>query len=186
MSTLLEKYGVVYRVVLLTIPKPMGRLRCLIEKSSKFCKRWHILIKKIGAGVSLSNRNRALCVLGSEKEPRLRAYENSKIYKEKVKHFHDNMILRKEFKVGQKVLLFNSCLKLIAGKLRPKWDGPFVITNVFPYGAVDIRNEATNKTFKVNGHQLKLFHECPTMMEGDVEDPSLVKPTLPQMQIIAP
>ncbi|RDX70303.1 hypothetical protein CR513_50476, partial [Mucuna pruriens] len=48
------------------------------------------------------------------------------------------------------------------------------------------RNEATNKTFKVNGHQLKLFHECPTMMEGDVEDLSLVKPTLSKMQIIAP
>ncbi|RDY09657.1 hypothetical protein CR513_05949, partial [Mucuna pruriens] len=46
-----------------------------------------------------------------------------------VKRFHDNMILRKEFKVGQKVFLFNSCLKLIAGKLRSKWDGPFLITN---------------------------------------------------------
>ncbi|RDX91906.1 hypothetical protein CR513_26039, partial [Mucuna pruriens] len=31
-----------------------------------------------------------------------------------VECFHDNMILRKEFKVGQKVLLFNSRLKLIA------------------------------------------------------------------------
>ncbi|RDY06692.1 hypothetical protein CR513_09275, partial [Mucuna pruriens] len=83
----------------------------------------------------------------------LEAYENSKIYKGKVKRFHDSMILRKEFKVGQKVFLFNSCLKLIA---------------------IEIRNKATEKTFKVNGHQLKLFHECPTMMEGDVEDLSLV------------
>ncbi|RDX73738.1 hypothetical protein CR513_46604, partial [Mucuna pruriens] len=74
-----------------------------------------------------------------------------------VKCFHDNMILRKEFKVGQKMLLFNSRLKLIA---------------------VEIRHKAIDKTFKVNGHQLKLFHKCPTMMEGDVEDLSLVKPTL--------
>ncbi|RDX96265.1 Retrovirus-related Pol polyprotein from transposon 17.6, partial [Mucuna pruriens] len=107
-------------------------------------------------------------------ELRLEAYDNSKVYKEKVKCFYDNMILRKEFKVGQKELLFNSHLKLIVGKLRSKWDGPFVITNVFPYGAFEIRNMAIDKTFKVNGHQLKLFHKCPTMMEGDVEDPSLL------------
>ncbi|RDY07269.1 gag-pol, partial [Mucuna pruriens] len=45
----------------------------------------------------------------------LEAYENSRIYKQKVKHFHDQQILRKEFRVGQKVLLFNSRLKLIVG-----------------------------------------------------------------------
>ncbi|RDY03457.1 hypothetical protein CR513_12969, partial [Mucuna pruriens] len=33
----------------------------------------------------------------------LGAYEYSRIYKEKVKHFHDSRILRKEFKVGQKL-----------------------------------------------------------------------------------
>ena len=48
---------------------------------------------------------------------RLEAYENSKIYKEKVKRFHDSRILRKEFHIGQKVLLFNSSLKLIFCKL---------------------------------------------------------------------
>ncbi|RDX61622.1 hypothetical protein CR513_60131, partial [Mucuna pruriens] len=109
----------------------------------------------------------------------LKAYENSKIYKEKVKCFHDNMILRKEFKLDQKVLLFNSYLKLIVVKFRSKWDGPFIITTIFPYDVVEIRNEATDKTFKVNGHHLKLFHECPTMIEGDVEDLFLVNPTFP-------
>ncbi|RDX73780.1 Retrovirus-related Pol polyprotein, partial [Mucuna pruriens] len=52
----------------------------------------------------------------------------------KVKQFHDHQILRKEFKVGQKVLLFNSILKLMADKLRSRWDDPFVITDIFPYG----------------------------------------------------
>ncbi|RDX76955.1 gag-pol, partial [Mucuna pruriens] len=66
----------------------------------------------------------------------LEAYENSRIYKQKVKKFHDQQILRKDFRVGQKVLLFNSRLKLIAGKLRSRWDGPLVITNIFPYGVV--------------------------------------------------
>ncbi|RDX83353.1 hypothetical protein CR513_35733, partial [Mucuna pruriens] len=60
-------------------------------------------------------------------ELRLEAYENSRIYKQK--------ILRKEFQVGQKVLMFNSRLKLIASMLRSRWDGPFVITNVQPNSA---------------------------------------------------
>ena len=64
-------------------------------------------------------------------EIHLEAYENSKIYKEKVKRFHDSRILRKEFHIGQKVLLFIFCLKLISSKLRSRWNGPFVITNVF-------------------------------------------------------
>ncbi|RDX72052.1 hypothetical protein CR513_48520, partial [Mucuna pruriens] len=52
--------------------------------------------------------------LQEQEESRLEAYENSRIYKQKVKQFHDNQILRKKFKVSQKVLLFHSCLKLIA------------------------------------------------------------------------
>ncbi|RDY11492.1 hypothetical protein CR513_03837, partial [Mucuna pruriens] len=105
----------------------------------------------------------------------LKAYENSRIYKKKVKEFHDNRILRKEFRVGQKVLLFNSRLKLIVGKLRFRWDGPFVVTNIFPYGAVELRDEATNRIFKVNGNQLKLFHEGSTSMVGKVESISLIE-----------
>ncbi|RDY06019.1 hypothetical protein CR513_10069, partial [Mucuna pruriens] len=84
-------------------------------------------------------------------ELRLEAYENSQIYKQKVKQFHDCQILRKEFRVDQKVLLFNSRLKLITCKLRSKWDGPFVITHVFPYGVVELKDENTNNTLCQNG-----------------------------------
>ena len=110
-------------------------------------------------------------------ELRLEAYENSKIYKERVKKFHDNMILRKEFQVGQKVLLFNSRLKLIAGKLRSRWDGPFVITNVFSHGAVEIQDATTSRSFKVNGHQLKEFHEN-LPIQAMVDDIHLAPPSV--------
>ncbi|RDX98849.1 hypothetical protein CR513_18183, partial [Mucuna pruriens] len=70
-------------------------------------------------------------------------------------------ILRKEFKVSQKVLLFHSRLKLIVGKLCSRWDRPFFVTNIFPYGIVKVRDEANKRTFKVNGHQLKPYHEGP-------------------------
>ena len=46
------------------------------------------------------------------------AYENAKIYKEKTKAWHDKHIVRKEFEPGQRVLLFNSQLKLFLGKLK--------------------------------------------------------------------
>ena len=66
------------------------------------------------------------------------AYESARIYKEKAKVFHDKMISRKEFKVGQKVLLYHSWLRLFLRKLHSRWIGPFVVTNVFPHGAVEI------------------------------------------------
>lgn len=92
-------------------------------------------------------------------ELRLDAYENSRIYKEKTKLFHDKNISRKNFQVGQKVLLFHSRLKLFPGKLRSRWTGPFIVTNVFPHSAVEIQSPNTAKTFKVNGHRLKPFYE---------------------------
>ena len=39
------------------------------------------------------------------KEIRNDAYENARIYKDKTKAFHDQMISCKEFSIGQKVLL---------------------------------------------------------------------------------
>ncbi|KAH9698812.1 hypothetical protein KPL71_024142 [Citrus sinensis] len=96
------------------------------------------------------------------------------IYKEKTKTFHDRMILRKEFSVGQKVLLFHSNLKLFPGKLRSCWVGPFIVTNVFPHGAVEIRSPTSDKIFKVNGHRLKPFYEGFSV--NIVEDVALESP----------
>ncbi|XP_073138896.1 uncharacterized protein [Henckelia pumila] len=106
-------------------------------------------------------------------ELRLKAYENSRIYKEKKKLFHDNSILRKQFVVGQKVLLFNSRLKFMPGKLRSQWIGPFVVTNVFSYGAVEIKSLDTEKMFKLNGHRLKVFceEESVSYMEIELKSP---------------
>ena len=109
-------------------------------------------------------------------ELRLEAYESSRIYKEKTKHFHDKMISRKEFSVGQQVLLFNSRLKLMAGKLRSKWIGPFVITNVFPYGAVEIKSAGTYKVFKVNRQHLKIFHKISVPEDVSIDELSLEAP----------
>ncbi|KAM1185240.1 hypothetical protein ACFX2G_014868 [Malus domestica] len=101
-------------------------------------------------------------------EIRHEAYDNASIYKQKTKAFHDNMIRGKSFSIGQKVLLFNSRLRLFPGKLRSKWIGPFVITNVFVHGAVQIQSMKTGHEFKVNGHRLKPYYD--TFVEHAVDD----------------
>ncbi|GKE18203.1 hypothetical protein Tco_1425780 [Tanacetum coccineum] len=66
-------------------------------------------------------------------ELRDQAYENSLIYKEKTKRIHDSKIKSRVFNVGDRVLLFNSRLKIFSGKLKTHWTGPFIVTQVFPY-----------------------------------------------------
>ncbi|GJX71690.1 reverse transcriptase domain-containing protein [Tanacetum coccineum] len=66
------------------------------------------------------------------------AYENSLIYKEKMKNIHNSKINNCVFNVGERVLLFNSRLKIFSGKLKTRWTGPFTVAQVFPYGVVEL------------------------------------------------
>nr|GEV28374.1 DNA-directed DNA polymerase [Tanacetum cinerariifolium] len=59
------------------------------------------------------------------------AYENSLIYREKTKKILDSKIKNRIFNVGDQVLLFNSRLKIFLGKLKTRWTGPFIVTQVF-------------------------------------------------------
>nr|GEX78823.1 hypothetical protein [Tanacetum cinerariifolium] len=86
------------------------------------------------------------------------AYENSLIYKEKTKRIHDSKIKDHVFNVGDRVLLFNSTLKTFSGKLKTRWTGPFTVTQVFPYGTVEL-SQTDRPNFKVNGHRLKHYLE---------------------------
>ncbi|CAM8963578.1 unnamed protein product [Rhodiola kirilowii] len=74
-------------------------------------------------------------------EIRNEAYESARIYKEKTKKWHDKRIFRREFKEGDKVLLFNSRLKLFPGKLKIRWSGPFVVHKPYEDGHVKLYNE---------------------------------------------
>ncbi|XP_057734265.1 uncharacterized protein LOC130949612 [Arachis stenosperma] len=82
-----------------------------------------------------------LMQLNELEEFRNQGYENAKIYKENTKRWHDQKIARREFTKGQKVLLYNSRLKLFPGKLKSRWSGPFTTHKVFPYGHVEIMED---------------------------------------------
>ncbi|GJZ57366.1 reverse transcriptase domain-containing protein [Tanacetum coccineum] len=89
-------------------------------------------------------------------ELRDQAYENSLIYKERTKKLHDSKIKNRIFNVGDRVLLFNSRLKIFSGKLKTRWSGPFTITKVFPYGTIEL-SQPDGLNFKVNGHLVKHY-----------------------------
>ncbi|KAM1230451.1 hypothetical protein ACFX11_040756 [Malus domestica] len=95
----------------------------------------HWAIKTFNMDIDAAGLHRKL-QLNELEEVRNEAYENSRIYKEKTKAFHDRMIRSKTFSIGQKVLLFNSRLRL------------------FP---VQIQSLKTQQEFKVNGHRLKPY-----------------------------
>jgi hypothetical protein len=92
-------------------------------------------------------------------EWREKAYHNSKIYKERTKRWHDKRIKKKNFTPGDKVLLFNSRVKLFGHeKLQSKWEGPFKVISTSSHGAITLQNDK-GMLFKVNGHRLKIFLE---------------------------
>ncbi|CAN6560289.1 unnamed protein product [Malus baccata var. baccata] len=106
----------------------------------------HWAVRKFNMDVDAAGIHRKL-QLNELEEIRNEAYENARLYKEKTKAFHDKMIRTKSFSVGQKVLLFNSRLRL------------------FP---VQVRSFKTGQEFKVNGHRMKPFYE--SFVEHDVEE----------------
>ncbi|XP_006580715.1 uncharacterized protein LOC114411144 [Glycine soja] len=119
---------------------------------------WALKFLNIDEKASMEHRKIQLLEL---EEMRLTAYEYSRLCKEKVKTYHDKKLLKREFKLGQEVLLFNSRLKLFPGKLKSKWSGPFMIKKVRSYGAIELydpQSQTPDRTWVINGQRLKLYH----------------------------
>nr|GEZ87365.1 reverse transcriptase domain-containing protein [Tanacetum cinerariifolium] len=98
------------------------------------------------------------------------AYENSLIYKEKTKKLHNSKIKKRIFNVGDRVLLFNSHLKIFSRKLKTRWSGPFTITQVFPYRTIEL-SQPEGPNFKVNGHRVKRYfgRDLPQLVVLDLQ-----------------
>ncbi|XP_062114809.1 uncharacterized protein LOC133827278 [Humulus lupulus] len=96
-------------------------------------------VKNLNIDLFMVGKNRFM-ELNELDEFQNEAYENARIYKEKSKPIHDKMILRKDFQSGEKVLLFNSRLKLFPGTLKSRWSRPYTVVVSLPYGAVQIHS----------------------------------------------
>ncbi|KAJ4718790.1 Transposon Ty3-I Gag-Pol polyprotein [Melia azedarach] len=116
-------------------------------------------IKMFNFNLDKANSLRKL-QLNELEEIRNEAYENSRIYKERMKVFHDKNIVRKIVKPSQKVLLYNSKLHLFPGKLRSKWSGPFIVKTVYPHGAVEIEDPKNGKSSFAKKRRAKRLQVC--------------------------
>ncbi|WMV19403.1 hypothetical protein MTR67_012788 [Solanum verrucosum] len=77
--------------------------------------------------------NQRIDDLNALDEFRLKAYEGSALYNQKIKR-----------------------LRLFPGKLKSKWTGPFLLTKLFPHGAVElVKKDGTR--FMVNGQRIKIY-----------------------------
>ena len=112
-------------------------------------------IKKLNFDFKATKEERLL-QLNELEEFRNEAYDSATIYKDKTKKWHDKRILRREFKAGDQVLLFNSRLRHFPGKLKSKWSGPYTVVSRTQFGAVTLRSN-NHEEFKVNGQRLKHY-----------------------------
>ncbi|GKB85542.1 reverse transcriptase domain-containing protein [Tanacetum coccineum] len=148
MEKIFKKYGVHHRIATTYHPQTSGQ----VENTNRALKR---ILEK---------------TLHELDELRLQAYENSKLYKARTKAYHDKKLrVRKEFKAGDKVLLYNSKYKFKAPKLRSKWYGPFIVKHSYPSGYVELYDKHGG-SFIVNGHRVKLYHDEEQLNELVVEE----------------
>ncbi|XP_009800945.1 uncharacterized protein LOC107832370 [Nicotiana tabacum] len=114
-------------------------------------------IKKLNFDAELAGE-KWLMKLNELDEFCLHAYENTKLYKEKTKRWHDKNIHNREFKPGQLVLLFNSRLRLFMGKLKSRWSGLFEVVRVTSHGAIELHVVGGERTFIVNEQRVKHYY----------------------------
>ena len=137
-------------------------------------------VKKLNLSLDHAGKTRLL-QLHELEELRNEAYNNSTIYKDKMKKFHDKHLSRKQFFLKQKVWLYNSRLNLFPSKLKSKWDGPTVVIEIFENRAVLIENPRNQIQFTVNGQRLKPYIEVESQVSTlvpevyNLQDPNLAE-----------
>jgi hypothetical protein len=113
---------------------------------------------KSGTWTSRRSEKRKIQIAELE-EWREKAYHSAKLYKERTKIWHNKRVKTKQFEPGDNVLLFNSRVHLFGhGKLRSKWEGPYLVLHTVDHDAVILQCNDVD-IFKSNGQRLKLFLE---------------------------
>ncbi|KAG9449976.1 hypothetical protein H6P81_009941 [Aristolochia fimbriata] len=152
-------YGLTFETCLKNLELVLARC-----EESNLVLNWekcHFMVNEgIVLGYKISEKGeKRMLDLNELEELRSWAYDNAKLYKLKTKKWHDKNIRMKNFEVGQKVLLYNSRLKLFPGKLKSRWQGPYEVIGVSNFGAFEIQQPKNGEKFKVNGQRLKLYQE---------------------------
>ncbi|GJV56606.1 reverse transcriptase domain-containing protein [Tanacetum coccineum] len=92
-------------------------------------------------------------------EMRLDAYESSLSYKERTKRWYDKRIKTPtNYEKSDKVLLFNSHLRLFPAKLKLRWYRPFSVSKDMKNGAIELYDEYGNE-FIINKQRVKPYQK---------------------------
>jgi hypothetical protein len=103
--------------------------------------RAHWAIQRWNMDLNQAREHRKLQISELE-ECRNKPYHSASIYKERTKRWHDRRLKLKVFNLGDKIMLFNSKVKLFGhGKLRSKCLGPYLIVDTSAHGAITIQDE---------------------------------------------
>nr|GFC03597.1 hypothetical protein [Tanacetum cinerariifolium] len=124
----MSKYGVTHRLATTYHPQTSGQvevsnrglnvfLKGRLEKIVPHDHKAYWALKYANFDLKTTSDHRKL-QLNELNELRDQAYENSLIYKQKMKKLHDSKIKNRIFNVGDRVLLFNSRLKIFLRKLK--------------------------------------------------------------------
>ena len=135
-------------------------------------------VKKLNPDMGRGGLKRPLDINELE-ELRNDVYFNSRIAKDKLKKWHDQLISRKNFKQGDQLLLYDSKLHLFPSKLKSRWTGPFTIQVVYSNRSVDLINSKENRVFKVNGERMKPYA---AQHSADKEEIPLLDPPPPPLE----
>src|SRR4051812_25190845 len=87
-------------------------------------------VRELNADPKLAGEKRLMNLTCLDKW-RSEDYESAKMFKENVNKWHDKRILKREFNVGDKVLLYRSRFRFSPSKLLCKWEGPYHIEEVY-------------------------------------------------------
>ncbi|GKD75610.1 reverse transcriptase domain-containing protein [Tanacetum coccineum] len=113
-------------------------------------------LKSCNMDLTKAGGNR-FCQINELDELRLNAYESSITYEERTKRWHDKRIKTPiKFVKRDKVILFNSHLRLFLGKLKSKWYEPFAVNRIMKGRAIELCDNEGNE-FIVNRQRVKLY-----------------------------
>ncbi|MFV1264107.1 hypothetical protein QML07_29305, partial [Klebsiella pneumoniae] len=90
-------------------------------------------------------------------------------HKEKMRKETEQKNAKQEFMVGDLVLVDSSGVPCLPGKLKSKWTGPYLITQLFPHGEVELETKKGVR-FKVNGQRIKLYFGHTTSVNEVIEE----------------
>jgi hypothetical protein len=137
LSEALWAYRTTYKTPIGMTPYQLGyRKTCdlpieLERKAFWAIKEWNMDLK-------IARTKRKIQIAKLE-EWREKNYHSAKVYKERTKRWHDKRIKTRQFKPRDKILLFNSCVRLFGhGKLHSKWKIPYLVLHTADHGAITL------------------------------------------------